>query len=186
MSDPGFPWRISTTEADASTESPFSILPLLSRPTCQDAQPGRSKHGCPCPVDHESHIDLVFLICACSLYINRQALGFRVFNLIYLENIQSALEDLTAEHFSSYLSPHDLAILSTKIFSTSWRHALLLVFLSMRSQIVIQSASHLLMSTSTNANTNSITLSALIAFQTQQSLISFLTFPLSHELQGNR
>ncbi|PLB45082.1 phenylalanine ammonia-lyase [Aspergillus steynii IBT 23096] len=115
-------------------------------------------------------IDLVSLICATGLYITCQALDLRVLHLTFLQKIPFAIQDLTVEHFSDHLPPHDLAILSRKIslhIEESWPTTTRLS-LPMRCQSVIHSTSHLLLDTFANTNTNTTTnpLPTIHAFQT--------------------
>ncbi|EIT78629.1 phenylalanine and histidine ammonia-lyase [Aspergillus oryzae 100-8] len=68
-------------------------------------------------------VEIVSLMCACSLYIGCQALDLRVLHLTYLDNIKPQLHLLTSDLFSSYLSDKELETLTESLWeniSKSW------------------------------------------------------------------
>ncbi|KAE8151155.1 L-Aspartase-like protein [Aspergillus avenaceus] len=60
-------------------------------------------------------VQIVSLMCACSLYIGCQALDLRVLHLTYLETIRPQLHLLTSEIFSTYLPDTELAALADSL-----------------------------------------------------------------------
>ncbi|KAF7587544.1 hypothetical protein BBP40_007055 [Aspergillus hancockii] len=68
-------------------------------------------------------VQIVSLMCACSLYIGCQALDLRVLHLTCQENIKPQLHLLTSDFFSTYLSDSELASLIDALFENitkSW------------------------------------------------------------------
>ncbi|KAE8350256.1 L-Aspartase-like protein [Aspergillus coremiiformis] len=68
-------------------------------------------------------VELVSLMCACSLYIGCQALDLRVLHLTYLNNIKPQVYLLTSDLFSTYLSGPELTNLTESLWesiSKSW------------------------------------------------------------------
>ncbi|KAF5859604.1 hypothetical protein ETB97_002633 [Aspergillus alliaceus] len=68
-------------------------------------------------------VEIVSLMCACSLYIGCQALDLRVLHLTYLDNIKPQLHLLTSDLFSTYLSSSEFPNLTESIWesiSKSW------------------------------------------------------------------
>ncbi|KAH2201274.1 hypothetical protein KXW61_007325 [Aspergillus fumigatus] len=68
-------------------------------------------------------VEIVSLMCACSVYIGCQALDLRVLHLTFLQRSTQQLHALTSHLFSKHLSEPDLAILNEALsthFQKSW------------------------------------------------------------------